>query len=187
MSPSAVPPTCKAFCIPTTLGGLKELVLRDVPVPDLREHEVLVKVRAVSLNYRDIHLLSGASPTKYDADYLIPVSDMAGEVVSVGSAVTKTVVGERVIATFNPNWLAGDVPSEADLLHVQGSDFGGCLVQYRSYREDALVHIPDSMSFEEACTLPIAGMTVHEILFNGPYKLQAGDVVVWPGTGGVSL
>ncbi|KIY72572.1 alcohol dehydrogenase protein [Cylindrobasidium torrendii FP15055 ss-10] len=168
--------------------GPDKLFLQDVPVHAPGPDEVLVKIRAVSLNYRDIHFLNGISPTKRENEpHLIPVSDMAGEIVALGSGVSSWHIGARVIATFNPNWQAGDIPSEADISWVLGGDFGGCLVQYRLYKTNALVEIPASLSFEEASTLPIAGMTVHEILFGGARKLQAGDYVVWPGTGGVSL
>ncbi|TRM56764.1 hypothetical protein BD626DRAFT_575213 [Schizophyllum amplum] len=146
----------------------------------------MYQIRHAYSNHGDIHaILCAASPyVNRDCDYLISVSDVTGENIAIGSAVTKAVVGDRAIATVNPNWLTVAVPS---LLHIQETAFGGCLVQYWSHCGNDLKRISDSLSPDETCTLPIPGMAVQDMLFNALYKLKAGDLLVWLGTDGFSM
>lgn len=159
-----------------------ELVLTTVPRPTPAADEVLVRVHAVSLNRRDLMVLNGT----YGAggtSAAVPMSDGAGEVIAVGSSVTEFAVGDRVASTFFVNWLDGEEP--AGIL-ARGGDVDGMLSEMIVSTEDALVRIPDYLSYEEAATLPCAGLTA----FNALYKLanlQPDEFVLLEGTGGVSI
>jgi NADPH:quinone reductase-like Zn-dependent oxidoreductase len=146
--------------------------------------EVLVRVRAVSLNRRDIGVRSGAYPVG-PRDMLVPLSDGAGEVAAVGSDVTRFRSGDRVAAVFFQRWLSGRPGPE-----VMGSALGGAmdgmLAQYVTLHEDGLVSFPAHLSFEQAATLPCAAVTAWSGLVTRG-RMQAGDNVLLQGTGGVSV
>jgi len=155
------------------------LVEREEPVPEPQRGEVLVRVRAVSLNYRDLLILDG-DHFSGGAGALVPASDAAGEVVAVGDGVTRFAVGDRVINTFHPDWIAGRMPDTA-VGYGNGQD--GWLQEYRAVGEHALVALPDSLSFEQGATVPCAAVTAWTSLD----RVGPGDVVLTLGTGGVSL
>lgn len=164
--------------------GIDRLTLDQVPVPDPGPREVLVRVRAVSLNYRDLLVAIG----KYNPKQHMPLilcSDGAGEVAAVGSDVTRFKAGERVVGIFFQSWLAGQQTRES-----QGSALGGGIdgmfTTYRVLSEDGLVSIPHHLGFEEAATLPCAAVTAWHTLFAAA-KIKAGDTVLVLGTGGVSI
>jgi NADPH:quinone reductase-like Zn-dependent oxidoreductase len=153
----------------------------DRPVPGPRE--VLVRVRASALNYRELMILRGNYPLPIRPD-VIPLSDGAGSVVVVGSDVTRVKVGDRVAGTLFPHWIDGPFGWEY-AAQLSGS-LDGMLTEYAVLSEEALVHIPDHLSFEEAAALPCAAVTAWNALTGGR-PLQAGDTVLTLGSGGVSL
>ena len=165
-------------------GNGFELTRVEVAAPVINADQVLVRVRAVSLNRRDIAVLQGNYPVG-DADRIVPLSDGAGEVAAVGSNVRNLKVGDRVAGTFFANWKDGKF-SPAALASARGGGVDGMLSEMVVATEDNLVIIPEHLSFEEAATLPCAGVTA----WNGLFKegnLQAGDYVLLEGTGGVSI
>src|ERR1051326_3211667 len=135
-------------------AGLDGLVMKehDVPVPGPRE--VLVRVRASSLNARELMILIlGYYPLPVRPD-VVPVSDGAGEVVAVGEGVTRARVGDRVVGAVFPYWIDG--PYTRDTAAQLGGSLDGMLTEYAILPEEGVVHIPDHLSFEEAATLPCA-------------------------------
>jgi NADPH:quinone reductase-like Zn-dependent oxidoreductase len=159
------------------------LALRSVAKPTPAANEVLVRIRAVSLNHRDLHVLENRAGR--NAAGLVPVSDGAGEVIAVGQGVRRFKAGDRVATTFFEKWLGG-APTPAAVTTARGGDVPGVLSEIIVTREDGLVKIPGHLSFEEAATLPCAGVTA----WNGLFKhanLQRGQFVLLEGTGGVSI
>jgi NADPH:quinone reductase-like Zn-dependent oxidoreductase len=148
---------------------------RDKPTPGA--HQALVRMRAASLNFRDLAIVAGKYIRGPLAQDTIPLSDGAGEVVAVGSAVRVLKVGDRVVATFTQ----GRPPA------ALGSPLDGVLAEFVAFDEDGLLEIPAHLSFEEAATLPCAGVTVWNALLHGPKSVRPGDTVVTLGTGGVSI
>jgi len=149
----------------------------------LGSKEVLVKMKAASLNYRDLLVASG----RYRKIALprVPLSDGAGEVVEVGSAVSGFKPGMRVSPNFFTSWHSGAMCKEA-IQCDQGAGVDGVLRQYAVYDEKALVRIPDHLSYEEASTLPCAALTAwNGLVENG--QVKAGQTVLVMGTGGVSI
>lgn len=163
---------------------IDDLILHTEDSPKPRSREVLVRVHASSLNYRDLAILNGQYPMSSAAGH-IPLSDGAGEVVEVGSDVTRFKVGDRIANTFFPRWFGGRF--EMAYAHEQyGSDSDGWLTEYKAIDQESLVHIPAHLSFEEAATLPCAAVTAWSALA-GPTPITAGHTVLTQGTGGVSL
>ena len=159
-----------------------ELHQEDMPVPQARE--VLVRVRATSLNYRDLAIMNGQYTLPSEPGH-IPLSDAAGEVVQVGERVERFKVGDRVVNTFMPRWFGGAFQAQArDELY--GSDRDGWLTEYKVVSEESLVSLPDYLSFEQGATLPCAAVTAWAAL-NGDRPIKAGETVLTLGTGGVSL
>jgi NADPH:quinone reductase-like Zn-dependent oxidoreductase len=156
------------------------LALRTVARPEPKAGEVLVRIRAASLNHRDLYVLQGQG-----REGLVPVSDGAGEVVSVGGGVTDFKAGDRVATTFFERWDSGS-PTPPAVSSARGGDTPGVLAEFITSRAEALVRIPDHLSFEEAATLPCAGLTAWNGLFKHG-RLQAGQYVLLEGTGGVSI
>ncbi|KAF5363261.1 hypothetical protein D9756_000223 [Leucocoprinus leucothites] len=182
----SLPQITREYSLPS-FGSYKNLVVNERPVNPPRPHEVLVKVRAVSLNFRDYAVASGfyAQTGVQTPDNLVPCSDMAGEVVALGEGVKEWKVGDRVCANFVADHVYGDTNYE-----IQQSSMGGqahgTLTQYRAFASHSLVKFPDSWSYEEASTLPCAALTAYNAL-NGPRRVKAGDYVLLLGTGGVSI
>ena len=158
-----------------------EFVERSVPPPGA--DEVLVGVRAVSFNYRDLMVVKGLYNPKMSLPR-IPCSDGAGEVVAIGSGVTRWKPGDRVAGIFMQNWLDGP-PTAAKTRGALGGDIDGMLGEFVVLNEDGLVAIPDHLSFQEAATLPCAAVTAWNALAAG--DLKPGATVLVLGTGGVSL
>jgi NADPH:quinone reductase-like Zn-dependent oxidoreductase len=145
--------------------------------------EVLVRVRAVSFNYRDLLMVQGAYNPKLKLPR-IPCSDGAGEVVSVGKGVTSFQPGDRVAAIFMQNWLDGPI-DPAKSKGALGGDIDGMLAEFVVLKETGLVRIPEHLSFQEAATLPCAAVTAWNALRAG--NLEPGATVLIQGTGGVSI
>ena len=167
-----------------TLDGLDALRLREEADPRPQRGEVLVRVRAVSLNFRDLAMPRGRYPRPCRPG-LIPISDAAGEVVEVGEGVASFKVGDRVIGAFHPRWFGGDMPSTIQK-DSYGAEGDGWLCARLGISQEAVVRIPDSLSFEEAATLPCAGLTAWTAL-TGPTPIRAGHSVLVLGSGGVSI
>jgi NADPH:quinone reductase-like Zn-dependent oxidoreductase len=162
-----------------------ELQLREVARPEPRAHEVLVRVRAVSLNRRDLLMMNRQYGPGGNADNGIPLSDGAGEVVAVGEDVTRFEVGDRVAGIFFADWVEG-APSAEGYASARGGNSSGMLSEYIVSDAQALVKIPEHLSFEEAATLPCTGVTAWVALFKHG-KLAPGEFVLLEGTGGVSV
>lgn len=163
--------------------SIDALQLAERPQPQPGPREALVKLRAASLNYRDLLVVKG----QYNPKMLlprIPVSDGAGEVVSVGPGTTRVKPGDRVAAIFMQSWLAGPVTEAYSRLALGGA-IDGMLAEYAVLHEDGLVHVPEHLSFEEAAALPCAAVTAWNALTGGGVK--PGDTVLVMGTGGVSI
>jgi NADPH:quinone reductase-like Zn-dependent oxidoreductase len=159
------------------------LALRKAEVPRPKANEVVVRIRAVSLNHRDLYVLQGVDGG--DASGRVPVSDGAGEVVALGSGVQRFKVGDRVATTFFEGWNDGP-PTPAAIARARGGGAPGVLAERIVTHEDGLVRVPDHLSFEEAATLPCAAVTA----WNGLFKyghMQRGQFVLLEGTGGVSI
>jgi len=163
--------------------GLEYIKQVERKKPELKSHEVLVKIKAVSLNYRDYNIAIGRYRSNIQYP-LVPLSDGAGEVFAVGDAITAFSVGDRVAGTFFPYWDAGCVTPEQNMKAL-GGDMDGVLAEYVAFAETGLVHLPDSISYEEAATLPCAALTAWNALF-GKGNIQPGQTVLVLGTGGVS-
>jgi NADPH:quinone reductase-like Zn-dependent oxidoreductase len=165
--------------------GIDGLQCVDYPERELGTGEVRVRVRAVSLNYRDLMVASGNYLVTVD-DPIIPCSDGAGEVVEVGHGVGRVRVGDRVAASFFPHWHDGRTGTDK-IRHALGGDIDGMLAQSVVLHEDALVRIPPGMSFVDASTLPCAGVTAWNAIFESSNGIRPGDTVLLLGTGGVSV
>jgi NADPH:quinone reductase-like Zn-dependent oxidoreductase len=161
------------------------LVQKTVRRPTAGAHEVLVRVHATSLNRRDVSMLNGRYGPGGGGDGQIPLSDGAGEVIGVGTGVTRFKVGDRVAGIFFERWIDG--PRTADgLASARGGSPGGMLSEVIVSNEEGLVAIPDHLTYEEAATLPCAGVTAWVGLFEHD-PLQPGQYVLLEGTGGVSM
>jgi len=172
----------KAWRIPSF--GIENLELADIPTPQAGPGQVLIKIHAVSLNYRDLLVTLGKYNPKL-ALPRIPVSDGAGEVVTVGEGVTGVKVGDRVAGIFMQNWIDG-APHAAKIRGALGGDIDGMLAEYVALDENGVVPIPEHLSYEEAATLPCAGVTAWNAVVHAG-RIKAGDTVVIQGTGGVSV
>jgi NADPH:quinone reductase-like Zn-dependent oxidoreductase len=167
----------KAFIVAqgtTSLEGLKAV---ERPKPSPGAGQVLVRMRAASLNFRDLAIVAGKyfrGPVTHDT---IPLSDGAGEVSAVGAGVTQFAVGDRVVATFTQGHPA----------LALGFPLDGTLTEYAVFPADGLLRLPPHLSFEEAAALPCAGVTVWNALMHGPKSLRPGETVLTLGTGGVSI
>lgn len=165
-------------------AGLGGLVLKQHEVPQPGPNEVLLRVQAVSLNYRELMILQqGRYPLPVKPD-VVGMCDGAAEVVALGAGVTRVKHGDRVIAAIFPRWVDG--PFGLDRAAQLGGSLDGMLTEYAVLHEDALVHIPAHLSYEEAATLPCAGVTAWNALTGG-LPLKAGEDVLTLGSGGVCL
>jgi NADPH:quinone reductase-like Zn-dependent oxidoreductase len=165
--------------------GLDNLTLGDVPTPTPKSGELLVKVGAVSLNFRDKAIVDGFYEPHKVPKPLIPVSDAAGTVVAVGDGVTRFKVGDRVNSHLYSRWLDGP-PGPDEPEYCFGSPLPGGLAEYMIIHEDSAVRAPDNMSDEEAATLPIAALTAWYSLVDFG-EIRRGQTVLVQGTGGVSI
>lgn len=165
--------------------GLNNLVLGETETPRPKAGELLVKVGAVSLNFRDKAIVDGIYEPHLVPRNLIPVSDAAGTVVAVGEGVTRFQVGDRVNSHLYSRWLDG-APGPDEPAYCVGSPLPGGLAEYMIIHEQGAVRAPGSMSDEEASTLPIAALTAWYSLVDFG-QIQSGQSVLVQGTGGVSI
>ena len=163
-------------------GGPGNLVIEERPQPELKPHQVLVRVHASSLNYHDFVVVMGGIPTD---DGRIPMSDGAGEVVAIGEGVTRFKPGDHVLSLFFPDWQKGDIDA-LGFGGVPGDGADGFAAELVAMPETAFTRMPEGYSFTEAATLPCAALTAWRGMFvEGSVK--PGDWVLTQGTGGVSV
>src|ERR1700679_1591763 len=171
-----------------TQFGLEHLQPVELPELQIAPASVLIKVHAVSLNYRDLMVVKGLYNPRM-ALPRIPCSDGAGEIVAVGKDVIRVKVGDRVCGIFMQRWLDGP-PTAEKFKAALGGDADGMLTQYALLHQDGVVRFPEHLSYEEAATLPCAGVTAWNALHHAgdpANPTQPGETVVIQGTGGVSL
>lgn len=151
----------------------------------LLPNEILIQIKAVSLNYRDLLVIKGVDKWKPPIGR-IPVSDGVGIVVETGNQVTEVAVNDRVAGLFFPNWMDGKLSSEKLVNSLGGNANDGMLQEYVILKENEVIKVPDYLTNEEAATLPCAAITAwHGLMEKG--NVKAGDSVLIQGTGGVSL
>jgi NADPH:quinone reductase-like Zn-dependent oxidoreductase len=170
------------FCIEKDLN-IDALMQREKPVPTPGHGQVLVRIRAASLNYRDLLVVSGSYSRNLPLP-LIPLSDSAGEVLEISPGVRRWKPGDRVAGTFFQEWDAGGITEEAPK-SAMGGAIDGVLAEYALFREGGLVRLPANLTFEEGATLPCAALTAWHCLQSG--SMTCGQSVLTLGTGGVSL
>jgi len=164
-------------------NGIDSLIAVERQVPKPGPGEVLIRVHAVSLNYRDLLIVQGRYARGLKLP-VIPVSDGAGEIVEIGSGVTRVKKGDRVAGIFIQSWLGGEVSPSTPRATLGGS-VDGMLAEYVVLPQDGVVHIPEHLSYEEAATLPCAAVTAWHALTT--WTLRPGISVLAQGTGGVSV
>lgn len=163
-------------------GGLDKIVIEERPDPVAKAGEILVRVRASSLNFHDFAVVAGMIRTP---DGRIPMSDGAGEVVAVGEGVTRFKVGDSVLSTFFPNWPAGG-PKLERMIGVPGDNADGFAAEYVAMPATAFTRLPKGWTMAQAATLPCAALTAWRALMVEA-RIRPGDVVLTQGTGGVSI
>lgn len=165
------------------IDGHNQLIRVELPEPQPGFGQVVVRVRAAALNYRDLIVRRGA----YSGQKIpvIPLSDGAGEVVAIGEGVTQVQVGDRVTSTFFQHWESGPI-SRAVMASDLGGGIDGMLSEYVVLNQSGIMPLPDHLSDLEAATLPCAALTAwHALIERG--NLQPGQMVLVLGTGGVSV
>lgn len=168
----------RAWTVPAGSKSTDELRAVEQPAPAAGPRDVVVRVRATSLNYRDQAVVAGQYFGGAVSRDTVPMSDGAGEVIAVGAAVSRFKPGDRVAATF---FQPGAPPA------ALGSPLDGVLREQVALNEDGMVAIPDHLSYEEAACLPCAAVTAWNALFRSGRPTKAGDTVLVLGTGGVSI
>ena len=174
----------RAYLLPKGGAGIDALATVDRPTPKPLYRQMLLKVAACSLNFRDLGIVRGTyrMPVR---ENLIPLSDGAGEVVEVGPGVTRVKAGDKVAGCFFQRWPGGEMTPEAGTSALGGA-IDGMLAEYVVLEEDGVVKIPEHLSLEEGATLPCAGVTAWNAIVQHA-KLIAGQTVLLLGTGGVSI
>ncbi len=173
----------KAFQIVGSFG-LDNVKQVELPEPQPGPGQVLVRMRAATLNYRDLVVIKGGYGPRQKLP-LIPLSDGAGEVAAVGAGVSRVKAGDRVVGCFAPSWIEGPLTQEK-LDSSLGCYVDGVLAGHVLFNAESLLPVPAHLSFEEAAALPCAALTAWNALFVADH-IQPGATVVVQGTGGVSL
>ncbi len=175
--------TTKAFVLEAL--GYDGLVERTREVPETGPGQVLVKMKAASLNFRDLKIMKGIYARNPDLPVVL-LSDGAGEIVEVGPGVTSFKVGDRVLPIYMEGWYSGPATASREGRLSKGGDVDGTALEYAVYKEIDVLPLPDSLSYEEAACLPCAGVTAWQgLVYEGHVK--AGDTVLVQGSGGVSV
>jgi NADPH:quinone reductase-like Zn-dependent oxidoreductase len=183
ISPQKIPQFAQAVRISSDFS-IDALSSDSVPLQSPGPGQVLVAIKAVSLNYRDVLVVSG----KYSPNLQKPLticSDAAGEVFAVGAGVQRFKPGDRVVASFFQNWLDGEYDREYGKSALGGS-IDGVLCTHKLFREEGLLPLPSHLSFEEGSTLPCAALTAWHAMVPTA-RVKSGDTVLLLGTGGVSI
>lgn len=165
-------------------GGPESLTIETCDTPTPGRGQVLVRMRATSLNYRDLLIARGHYPGGGNTP-LVPLSDGAGEIVAIGEDCVRFALGDRVAGIFMQSFVGGAMV-DADIDSALGGAIDGVLSEYRVFAESGLVALPDHLSFAEGATLPCAAVTAWNSLY-GLRGLQPGQTVLTLGTGGVSV
>jgi NADPH:quinone reductase-like Zn-dependent oxidoreductase len=170
----------------STLGdGIDALKQVELPVPSPGPREVLVRMIAVALNFRDLLVINGVGGWK-PTEARIPLSDGVGVVVDAGTEVTRFQPGDRVAGIFLPKWLDGELNAETYVSPLGEASADGVLSEYRVFEEQSVVVVPRHLTDHEGATLPVAGVTAwHAVRYRS--GVRSGDLVLIQGTGGVSL
>ena len=165
-------------------GGVDALVLSERSEPVPKSGQIKIRIHASSINYRDLVTIEDPVARRLPLPR-IPNSDCAGEVVEVGTGVTRFKVGDRVMASFFQGWINGEISPDG-MASALGGSLEGVLCEYSVFDEAGVVGIPEHLSYVEAATLPCAGLTAwHALVSCG--RIKAGDTVLLLGTGGVSI
>jgi len=174
----------RAYQLPKGGAGIEALAQVERPDPKPAHRQVLVKIKACALNFRDLGIVRGTyrMPVR---ENVIPLSDGAGEVIELGSGVERVKVGDRVAGNFFQRWYGGEPPADAQSSALGGGT-DGMLAEYAVLEEDGVVKIPQHLSLEEGATLPCAAVTVWNAMTEHA-RLKAGDTILLQGTGGVSI
>ncbi len=173
----------KAFLLRNAFG-IENLALEDVPQPEPGPGHVLVRMRAWSLNYRDLMVVRGVYAPKLKLPFQM-LSDGAGEVAAIGAGVSRVKVGDRVAGAFMQTWIEGGA-NDTKAKSALGAAIPGLAAEYVVLDAEGLVQIPQHLSYEDAAALPCAAVTAwHALVTSG--NLTAGDTVLVQGTGGVSM
>ncbi len=163
-------------------GGLDELYITEQPIPVAGPGQVLVRIKASSLNYHDLLVVKGQIPV---ADGRVPMSDGAGVVEAIGEGVTRFKAGDNIVSTFFPDWHDG-VPASSKLRTLPGDRSDGFATEYVAMPEEAFTLAPQGYTHAEAATLTCAGVTAWRALMVEA-RIKPGDWVLTQGTGGVSI
>jgi NADPH:quinone reductase-like Zn-dependent oxidoreductase len=156
---------------------------REVPAP--RPRQILVEMKAASLNFRDLKILKGVYAVKPDLP-IVPLSDGSARVIETGAEVSRFKAGDRVLPIYMEGWHRGPATAERLGWKAKSADVDGTAIQYAVYDEEDVLPIPDSLSYEEAACLPCAGATAWQaLIYVG--RVKAGDTVLIMGSGGVSV
>lgn len=161
--------------------GKNRILLSEAESAELGPYDVRVAVKAASLNYRDI------LTRQYTKNTVVPFSDGAGEVIEVGKQVTAFKTGDRVIGLFFPTWQDGELNAEINAIARGAGKTDGMLAEEVVGHEQSFIHFPEYLSYEEASTLPCAGLTAWHALFEHEKPARKGQTVLIQGTGGVSI
>jgi NADPH:quinone reductase-like Zn-dependent oxidoreductase len=165
--------------------GFDDLTLMEGDIPTPGRGQVLVRIRAASLNFRDLSVATGRYVMGTLPPNLVPLSDGAGEVVETGPDVTRVKPGDRVAGIFMQGWLGGELePAHRET--ALGGAIDGVLAEYVVFDQQGLVHIPPHLSYAQAATLPCAAVTAWNAL-TGLNPILPGQTVLVLGTGGVSI
>ena len=167
--------------------GLDALTLTDRPDPAPGPGQILLRMQAAALNYRDLLVIKGEYGSSALPPFpIIPLSDGAGEVAALGAGVTRVKLGDRVAGAFMPGWISGEFTEQKAASALGGGSVDGVLAEYVVLPEEGVVQTPAHLGAEEAATLPCAGVTAWYALLAGG-RLKPGETVLLLGTGGVSL
>ncbi|KWE18349.1 hypothetical protein WL74_29390 [Burkholderia cepacia] len=167
----------RTYVVPKDARALNSMRCVEREQPTAGRGQVLVRMRAASVNARDVSIITGAYFLGPLAQDTVPMSDGAGEVSAVGEDVTRFAVGDRVVTSFLQTTPPGPL----------GSPLDGCLTEYALFAEDGVLPMPAHLSFHEGACLPCAGVTAWNALMHGPRSVKPGDTVLTLGTGGVSV
>ncbi|KAH8887966.1 zinc-binding dehydrogenase [Thozetella sp. PMI_491] len=158
-----------------------------MPLRELGPTEVLVKLHAVSLNYRDIAIIEGTYPFPVD-EGVVPGSDGAGEIIAVGDRVSRFRVGDKVVAyLFQTGYFSGSAPNPEAMAASIGSTLDGTFREHGVFDQEGLVAMPSRLRYEEGAVIQGTFATVWNCLMGGGRPLHAGDCVLVQGSGGISL
>jgi len=175
----------KAFVLKAGGTSLDDLARIDMEQPEAGPGEILVRMKAASLNFRDLGIIAGKYFGGPVANDTVLLSDGAGEVEAVGEGVTRFQVGDKVAGTFFQGLVDG--PSNPMVNMALGHSAQGVLREYAVFNENDVVKIPKNLNFEEAACLPCAAVTAWHAMMEAGRPVNKGDTVLLLGTGGVSM